>query len=510
MSLGPLRDAVATATDDALALVPRLRERDHTMFGDDPDEIADRLGWLDAPARGREVSAELERLAADVIADGITDVVLVGMGGSSLYPEVLTRVHGPAAGHPRLRVLDSTDPAALDALEREVPWAATLLVPASKSGTTLETTCHLDRLLERLRDVHGEHAGRFVVPITDPGSPLDARAAAEGFRTVVHGDPDVGGRFAALTPFGLWPAALLGIDLDAHLATAEAQLDAGMADDASRNAPAALGAILAAAHRVGRDKLILLLPDEVAAFGGWLEQLIAESTGKQGKGIVPLLGDAPDPETATDDRVVVALGEHPEAARLASAGVPVVSLPWEGPAQLPGEVVRFEVATAIAGALLGINPFDQPDVAAAKTATADVLERGEQLPATEDPAALLERVRPGADYVALLGYVTPDGDDEVALHAAAARLRDRLGAPVTVGIGPRYLHSTGQLHKGGPDEVVALIVVGDDPVDVAIPGRDHGFSRLKHAQAAGDLAALRAVDRRIAHVDLATIDSLGR
>jgi transaldolase / glucose-6-phosphate isomerase len=222
--LGGLAPTASTAIEEALALVPRIWARDHTVWSEDPTELADRLGWLDAPERGTAYVPDLQQLASDLVADGVTDVLLVGMGGSSLYPEVLSQVFGPAAGAPRLTVLDSTDPAAVLAVERRLPWNATVVVPASKSGTTIEMACHLDRFLERLHDAHGDAAGRFVVPITDPGSQLDARASDEGFRASVHGQPDVGGRYSALTPFGLFPAVLLGLDVTAHLAAAEGEL----------------------------------------------------------------------------------------------------------------------------------------------------------------------------------------------------------------------------------------------------------------------------------------------
>jgi len=501
VTLGPLTDAVAAASAEALAAVPRIWDRDHTVWSEDPTELADRLGWLDAPERVAQVKDELLALAEGVRADGITDVVLVGMGGSSLYPAVLATTFGAAAGWPTLHVLDSTDPAAVLGLERSVPWETTLVVPASKSGGTIETLSHLERFLARLRDVHGDAAGRHVLPITDPGSGLADRAAAEGFRGPALGQPDVGGRFSALTPFGLLPAALLGMDLDAHLASASEMLTQARIVEPNSNAPAMLGAVMAAGARIGRDKLTLLLPDEIASFGLWVEQLVAESTGKHGVGVVPVIGEGPDNATFGEDRVVVALGDHPEIDQLLQAGVPVVQLAWSGPHQLAGEVARWEFATAVAGALLGINPFDQPNVQAAKTATARVLETGAELPPTTDPATVLDTLQPG-DLLGLLAFVVPDSQDEARVHAAADVLRRRTGVPVTVGIGPRYLHSTGQLHKGGSDRAAFLIMVGDDPEDAEIPGKPYGFSRLKRAQAAGDHAALTEAGRRVAHIRL--------
>jgi glucose-6-phosphate isomerase len=501
VTLGPLTDAVTAAAAEALAAVPRIWGRDHTVWSDDPTELSDRLGWLDAPERAAEAKGELGALAEGVRADGITDVVLVGMGGSSLYPAVLATTFGSAPGWPRLHVLDSTDPAAVLQLERTVPWSTTLVVPASKSGGTIETLSHLERFLARLHDEHGDAAARHVLPITDPGSGLAERAAAEGFRGPALGQPDVGGRFSALTPFGLLPAALLGMDLDTHLAAAREMLAQTQIVEPNTNAPAMLGAVMAAGARVGRDKLTLLLPDEIASFGSWIEQLVAESTGKHGVGVVPVLGETPANATFGEDRVVVALGDHPEIDELLTMGVPVVQLSWSGPEQLTGEVVRWEFATAVAGALLGINPFDQPNVQAAKSATARVLEADEELPPTSDPATVLETLQPG-DLLGLLAFVEPDSADEERVRAAADVFRQRYGVPVTVGIGPRYLHSTGQLHKGGNDRVAFLVLVGNDPEDADIPGKPYGFSRLKRAQAAGDHAALREAGRRVAHIRL--------
>lgn len=502
MRLGPLSDGVATATDEALRLVPRIWEHDHSVWGDDPTEISDRLGWLEAPERAASLLPGLRRTADAVLADGVTDVLLVGMGGSSLYPEVLGTVFGPHPDAPRLRVLDSTDPAAVLAVEEALPWTSTLLVPASKSGTTIEMLCHLDRFYGRLQDAHGASAGRYVTPITDPGSDLDVRAEGlGGFRTVIHGQPDVGGRFSALTPFGLWPAALLGLDLEAHLAPAAAELESARSTDPEVNAAAALGAVMAVAAQQGRDKLTILLPEEVASFGLWIEQLVAESIGKHGVGLLPIVDETPGSATFGPDRLVVSLGDHPQAAALAADGIPVVTLPWRGASELAREVVRWEFATAVAGALLGINPFDQPNVASAKAATNAVLAEGRDLPAPTASGELLAEVRPG-DYLAILAFVTPQGDDERRIRAAADRLRADHEVPVTVGIGPRYLHSTGQLHKGGPDNGVFLVVVGDDPRDAPIPGRDLSFSRLKRAQAAGDLQALQDAGRRAALVRL--------
>jgi glucose-6-phosphate isomerase len=505
VTLGPLADAVASATDDAMAGVPRIWDRDHTWWSEDPTELADRLGWLDAPDRAVAAASELVAMAEQVRADGITDVVVAGMGGSSLYAAVLADTLGSAPAGPRLHVLDSTDPAAVLCLERSVPWATTLVIPTSKSGGTLETLSFLDRFEARLIEAHGEDAARFVLPITDPGSGLAARAAAHGDRRLALGQADVGGRFSALTPFGLLPAALLGLDPAAHVASAQQMLEVARHPQAEVNAPAVLGAVLAAGVRTGRDKMTLLVPDEIASFGLWIEQLIAESIGKHGVGIVPVLGETPANAHLGDDRFVVAVGEHAEVAEVLAAGVPVVQLPWTSPAQLAGEVIRWEFATAVAGGLLGMNPFDQPNVQAAKDATDLVLESGADLPALSAPDEVLASLRPG-DLLGLLAFVVPDGEDEARVRAWAECLRASTGVPVTVGIGPRYLHSTGQLHKGGSDRAAFLMVVGDDPEDADIPGKPFGFSRLKRAQAVGDLRTLQDAGRRVAHVAMDAVD----
>jgi transaldolase/glucose-6-phosphate isomerase len=507
---GSLAADVDAAVVRALELAPRVAARDHTVWQTDPTEVADRLGWLDAVARADRDADELTAVAAGLVDDGVTDVVLVGMGGSSLYPEVLSTTFGGAVGRPRLHVLDSTDPGAVRDVEERVDWTHTAVVAASKSGTTVETRSHLARLTARLEEVHGEAAGSRLLAITDPGSELERLAREAGFRAVATGQPDVGGRFSALTPFGLLPAAILGLDVREHVAPAAAVLSAVGSTDRDGNPGAVLGAAIAAAVEHGRDKLTLLLPGEIAGFGSWIEQLVAESTGKSGTGVLPVT-DEPLTELLQrrgDDRLVIALGEHEGVEQLVAQGMPVAQLPWAGPHQLAAEVARFEVATAFAGALLGINPFDQPDVQAAKIAATRALEGGEELPPTGAADEVLGDVAAG-DYVALLAFVRPGSTDELAVVDAAARLRDQLEVPVTVGIGPRYLHSTGQLHKGGPASGRFLVVVGDTSDDLTIPGRTHTFGQLLRAQAAGDIAALRDAGRPVVRVGVEDLASLG-
>lgn len=497
--LGGLADAVEEHAQRASELVPRIWERDHTVWQEDPTEVADRLGWLDCPADFAAKTDELAAFARQAADDGIEHVVLVGMGGSSLYPDVLRRVHGSAEGFPQLHVLDSTDPAAVLAVHRRLPFDRTLVIASSKSGTTIETRSHFDYFWEVLTDLQGVEAGRNAAAVTDPGSALAELGETRAFRAVFRNPSDIGGRFSALSYFGLVPAALLGMDLDRHLAAAKEMAEASR-QPGSDNGPARLGALLAAAAQAGRNKLTLVLADDVAPFGDWVEQLIAESTGKHGVGILPVVGEPlGPPEVYGDDRLFVALGEHDGLDALAAAGHPVVRLPGGEAADLGGEVVRWEFATAVAGALLDINPFDQPDVAAAKSATSRVLEEGlPEMPFTP-PQRLLDRVVAG-DYVALLAFVDPDSDEVQRLHDVATRLRDQLHVPVTVGVGPRYLHSTGQLHKGGPPQGVFLVIVGEDSEDADIPQASFSFSTLKWAQAAGDLEALQGRSLRAGRV----------
>jgi glucose-6-phosphate isomerase len=498
--LGALAQPAADALDELADrdAVSRAWAGDHTLWRDDPTEVADRLGWLpvvaDMGARIGDLTARAAALAAPV-----DHVLLAGMGGSSLFPEVVARHAPAAAGAPRLVVLDTTDPAAIARAGRELPPERTLVVAASKSGTTLETRSHLAWAWDRHPD-----PARFAA-ITDPGSELAALAAERGFAATFENPPDIGGRYAALSLFGLVPALLAGADAAGLLASAAAMADRLRAA-AAGNPAARLAAALAAGVRQGRDKLTLVVPDDVATFGLWLEQLVAESTGKDGTGIVPVVGEPlGPPDVYGDDRLFVALGGETGAAALdvlAEAGHPVVVLPAvEGFADLGGQVLLWEMATALAGALLGIQPFDQPDVAAAKAATAQVLAGGppdiEATPLDE----LTGAVRPG-DYLAIQAFVDPGSPVVEAIERARVALRDRLGVATTVGLGPRFLHSTGQLHKGGPDSGVFVQVVGDDPEDVPIPGAGYGFSMLEHAQADGDLLTLADRKRRAGRVRL--------
>lgn len=479
----------------AEADVPRrIWLKDHTVWKPDPTEIRNRLGWLTVPEQMTEHAAELVSFARQVAADGTKHVVLMGMGGSSLAPEVIHAIFGAAAGFPTLHVLDTTDPASILALERSIDLGRTLFVVASKSGGTQET-------LSQFAYFHAKvQQGQQFVAITDRGTNLEALARERGFRRVFLNPPDIGGRYSALSYFGLVPAALVGAPLDELLDQAlEMATACAACVPAADNPCLLLGAVIGEAARAGRDKLTLVLPPSISAFGTWVEQLIAESTGKEGKGILPVEGEPIGPaEVYGDDRLFVSMD--------GDVGLePAVGLPFDKPEQLGAEFFRWEFATAVAGAILGINPFDQPNVQEAKDATSRILAAGKVPDAgLDDLGALLSQVWPG-DYIAITAYIGRNAGNEEALRRVRVRLRDRYKVATTVGFGPRFLHSTGQLHKGGPNTGVFIQVVADDDVDLEIPGKPYTFGTLKAAQALGDLQSLRAHGRRVARVKLETL-----
>ncbi|CAN5913123.1 hypothetical protein BH23ACT2_BH23ACT2_10380 [soil metagenome] len=499
---------LAAAVDDTLAdlternAVARLWAGDHTLWGDDATEIADRLGWLTVIDDMAADAERLDAVAERAVADGFTHLVVMGMGGSSLFPEVVARTFGETAGGLSLAVLDSTDPAAVARVAGQAPPDTTLFVASSKSGGTVETRSHLEFFWERFG-----RPEQFAV-VTDPGSDLAAVARDRGFREVFENRSDIGGRYSALSYFGLAPAALAGVDWKALVASARAAAPSLRDPDATVNAGLGLGAILGAAVRAGRDKVTLAIDPSIGSFGLWLEQLLAESTGKAGTGVVPVVDEPLGPGGVYGaDRLFVAIGDTGHEIGLdvlADDGHPVVELTFGEPTDLGAQVLLWEVATAVCGAVLGINPFDQPNVAEAKEATNQALASGSaELPiATLDE--ILGRIGPG-DYVALMAYVDPEAPEVADLQEARLALRDEFHVATTFGLGPRFLHSTGQLHKGGPPTGVFLQVVGGDPGDAPIPGRPFTFSELKHAQADGDLATLHRHGLRATRV---TVDQL--
>ena len=486
-------DPIANDWESAVAelternAVERLWALDHTLFQEDPADAANRMGWLRVPDFSRRLWPELAAAAA-VIAEENDHIVLMGMGGSSLFPEVLSQTFGPAAGYPTMHVLDTTDPAAIAAVVAECPPDRTFCVAASKSGSTLETRSHLELFWTRSGD-----PSHFAV-ITDLGSALGDLACDRGFRHVWENDPDIGGRYSALSLFGIVPAALLGLDgtllLDAADEMAESLQPTD--DEADLNLGLALGAAIGAAAKGGRDKLTIFIDGRVATFGLWLEQLVAESLGKHGVGVVPIVDEPADIAlTHPDDRLIVVVGDAPGAADVAASGIPSITLTLEEPTDIGAHVMLWEFAIAMAGRVLGINPFDQPDVEAAKAAARALLKSGAPSEPPQTAAAdALGSVRPG-DYLAICAFVDPTSVVTSRLVDLRIELGRRLGVATTLGIGPRFLHSTGQLHKGGPHDAVFVQVVGDDPDDLAIPNQSFTFGQFKHAQAAGDLQALR-------------------
>ncbi len=545
------------ATDDVLEsletrrFVRRLHAADASLWTGDPqkaDEVRNRLGWLTSPAAFHSRVEELRSFANEVTADGFDDVVLLGMGGSSLAADVSRRVFGKMAGHPRLHVLDDTAPAAIQAMRDAVNPDDTLFLVASKSGTTTETLSLYRSFFTWVEEAGDDDPGRHFVAITDADTPLARQAGERGFRHTFVNPSDIGGRYSALSWFGLVPMALQGVDLEAILEAA-LHMRASCAPNVPEHADPGvrLGAALGGLARQGRDKITFVLAAGLRPFGDWVEQLLAESTGKDGTGLIPVVGEPLAPaDSYGDDRVFVhmALADEEDAANaraldeLEAAGHPVIRLDLDSLHGLGGEFFRWEVATAAAGAVLGVDAFDQPNVEAAKTRTRELLsgdgktreprdpvaeddhlalfiqgEAASDTTATPDDAAsdlvsptealrtLLQGARAG-DYLALLPYLarTPARRDRVARLRTG--LGDLLGVATTVGFGPRYLHSTGQLHKGGPPSGIFVILTADEAGDLPIPGEDHGFADLHRAQAMGDFAALRERGRRVARLHL--------
>ena len=519
--------ALARAREQGVA--ERLREGDATLWGaPGTPEIANRLGWLTIARRMLVEVEELEAFADGVRDDGIEDVVVLGMGGSSLAPEVLSRSLPAPAGRPRLRVLDSTDAGAVGAMRAAIDVRRTLFVVSSKSGGTIEPLS----MLAHFWALVGELGSRFVA-ITDPGSGLERIARERGFRRVFYGDPGIGGRYSALSAFGIVPAALAGLDVRALLQGAplawQTRVEADPAEDGGEQtelpAPVWLGAALGALAQAGRDKLTFVVPGALSSLGLWEEQLLAESTGKRGTGILPV-ADEPlgEPEVYGEDRVFAHLPDvnAPDAetdvrvGALAKAGHPVLTIPTAGAPDLGRVFLLSELAVAVAGWGLRINPFDQPDVQRAKDATNRVLEgfeRSGELPAIADAEeaalrALLAGARPPS-YVAIMGYVQPSPAFDAAVAELRAAIRDVTRATTTFGYGPRFLHSTGQFHKGGPKTGRFLQLIHDGPSDAEIPGAPYTFTTLKNAQAIGDLQTLRELGLPAERVRLQGEDAAG-
>jgi glucose-6-phosphate isomerase len=519
-------------------VVRRIWDRDWTVWKRDEREISNRLGWLDSPAAAAKILPEIGAFAVSIHGLKLKRAVVLGMGGSSLAPEVYARLFALETGALDLEVLDTTEPETVAAAAARLAVDKTLFLVSSKSGATAEVAALLSLFYDKAsRKLGADQAGSRFVAITDPGTRLEALARELGFRQTFLGQMDVGGRFSALSMFGLLPAALAGVDLVRLLGPAQEMAEACRIESAAENPGALLGAILGTAALKGMDKLSLLLPQGLKPLAGWLEQLIAESTGKEGRGIVPIVEDRPGPAGSYGgDRLFVEIGASEKPASRAAVRAPegltapLLRLRIDDPYEVAGHFFLWEFATAVAGHILGINPFDQPDVESTKKKTREVLAaRGLAGPAasdrplaagglrvagsgtSKDPAVagprFLRDNRDG-DYLALLAFLPKRRAIEDILSGMAAGLRLKTGLPVTVGFGPRYLHSTGQLHKGDGNRGLFLMLVPAALKDVGIPAVPgiarpaESFAALFLAQARGDGLALTERGRRVLTIEL--------
>ena len=540
--------------------VRRLWQKDATLWTNDDE--ANWLGWLSITDEQLADAAKLKSFAAEVKAGGFTDILLLGMGGSSLCPEVLSLTYPQTPGFPRLHILDSTDPAQIKSVEKKVNLAKTLFIVSSKSGSTLEPNIYKQYFFERVKQTvgaepgspaspvlagrGGDNAGSHFVAITDPGSKMQKVAEQDRFRHIFFGVPSIGGRYSALSNFGMVPAAAMGLDTDKFLARTKQMVDACAAvTPVEQNPGVMLGIILGSAARIGRDKITLITSPGVGDLGAWLEQLIAESTGKIGKGIIPVDREALGaPDAYGNDRIFayLRLDSAPDAAQdatlaaLEKAGQPVIRIAVSDTYNLGQEFFRWEIATAVAGSIIGINAFNQPDVEASKLETKKLTSEYEakgSLPAekpileeagfklfTDDKNAAdlaqaagsnktlagylrahLARIKSG-DYFAVLAYIEMNGEHESLLQSLRINVRDRKRVATCLGFGPRFLHSTGQAYKGGPNSGVFLQITCDDAADLQVPQQKYTFGVVKAAQARGDFAVLAERNRRALRVHL--------
>jgi transaldolase/glucose-6-phosphate isomerase len=511
------------------------------------------LGWLDIVAEQQRNVRRFTNFAAEVRDAKFSHVLLLGMGGSSLCPEVMRESFGKIDDFPELHVLDSTDPARIKSIESNIDLANTLFIVSSKSGTTLEPNIFKQYFFERVRQVVGDNeVGNRFIAITDPGSKLRQAAESDRFRKIFLGVPAIGGRYSALSDFGLTPAAATGIDVVKFLDRTSKMVDAcGPEVPPLDNPGVILGAVLGVAHSQHRDKVTIIASPGIYDLGAWLEQLLAESTGKNGNGLIPVDRESlAGPETYGEDRVFAYLRlesapddrQDTAIAKIRDAGQPVVTISVADVYNLGQEFFRWEIATAVAGSIIGINPFDQPDVEASKVATKKLTEEYERtgsLPA-ETPMfeadgvklfaddknvralneavgdrslngylkAHLDRLKTG-DYFALLAYVEMNGAHEQTLQSARQAVRDHKRVATCLGFGPRFLHSTGQAYKGGPNSGVFLQITCDDAVDLPVPGQKYTFGIVKAAQARGDFEVLVERGRRALRVHLPAEVSAG-
>lgn len=538
------QDFAAAAADWQKGKIERLWARDASLWTNEDE--SKWLGWLDIVERQQKELARFRSLAEDIRGAGFQHALLLGMGGSSLCPEVLSETFGRQPGFPHLTIVDSTDPAQVLAAEQSVDLKKTVVIVSSKSGSTLEPNILKQYFLARMKEAVGDSAGQHFLAVTDPGSHMEQVAKGDGFRHIFYGDPQIGGRYSALSNFGMVPAAVMGLDVEKLLTRARAAVDACHATDVKKNPGVQLGLILGAAANAGRDKITFFTSPNIYDMGAWFEQLIAESTGKLGKGITPVdLEEVAPPDRYGNDRIFAYIrlegadNAHLDAGveKLEKAGQPVVRLTMRDVYDAAEQFFVWEIATAVAGSLMGINAFNQPDVEAAKVETRRLTEEyektgrlpeaspifeGEGIKLFADPAyaailhgaqdvsksdlagylrAHLAQLKPG-DYFATLGFIQRNRQHEKTLQQLRHAVRDKMRVATCLGFGPRFLHSTGQDYKGGPNTGVFLQMTGDHAVDVPIPEQRYTFGVVIDAQAAGDLAVLQQRKRRAlrAHV----------
>jgi len=527
LNLGKYEETYAEALREAQEkdLVARLWADDHTLWSDSPDEISNRLGWLDIADRLSSKMEDLQSFAGEINASGFRQVLLLGMGGSSLAPEVFSIVFGAMAGFPTLSVLDSTDPAAVKSAQVAHDPSDTLYIISTKSGGTVETISFFKTFYNQALDELGkDRVGKHFIAITDPESKLADLAQKHAFRRIFVNDPSIGGRYSALSYFGLVPAALLGLDLSELLERATQMANSCGEDIASSENPGAmLGLALSSLANAGRDKATFLSSQDIASFEDWVEQLIAESTGKLGKGIFPVVGEGlSEAATYGDDRVFIHLSTSEELNKhqldeLEAAGHPIIQINLKDKSDLGGQFFLWEFATAVVGYGLGINPFDQPDVESAKVQGRHFVEAYSEsglLPEPEsEPFSLgtitsfLQTASKG-DYIALQAYIRPSDRAWNALQNFRQALQKKYRVAGSLGYGPRFLHSTGQLHKGDGGKGMFIQFVSKNDIDLAIPDKigssesEISYGILKHAQALGDAQALRDAGRRVLSIQV--------
>jgi len=540
------------------SVIRRIREHDHTVWKNNPEEIENRLGWLENHVTMTKVLSEIVSLTKQVQHDGYTQALLLGMGGSSMAPEVFRQVFGVKPGYIDLDVLDSTDPGAILEKERNLDYNNTLFIVSTKSGGTVETISLMKYFYDKAIKALGKNnAGKHFIAITDPGSGMEKTARELEFRKIFLNDPEIGGRYSALSYFGLVPAALIGADLELLLENAGRMAAEGMneATAVEKNSPAWLGMVAGAFTKIGRDKLTFIFPPTLQPFGAWLEQLIAESTGKEGKGILPVVGETlAEPEIYADDRLFIhykLAGDrenHQKTRALAESGHPLIALELENHYDLGGEIFRWMLATAVAGWSMEINPFDQPNVESAKVQAGKMVDQYSEkgtLPKIprdlnvegievfsgfkkndlhETWQEFLKSLETGdkngkkRSYISIQAYLNPNPATDHALQALRDKLQEDYRVAVTVGYGPRFLHSTGQLHKGDAGNGLFIQLTGKMPEDIAIPDQPGSssssitFGVLKSAQALGDRQALLDAGRKVIrfHFKIDTEKAIGK